>query len=57
MVGKNRRLRAAGEPIQRMNGKLRAVPFPADFEKGKLEIEFVFNDAGRVAGLLLNRRR
>ena len=29
---------------------------PADFEKRKMEIEIVFNAAGEIAGLLLNRK-
>jgi hypothetical protein len=30
---------------------------PADFEKSRLQIEVVFNAAGEIAGLLLNRRK
>ena len=50
------RLQSMGEPVSRVKDNLRRVVVPAQFEKSKMEIEFVFNSDGQIVGLLLNRK-
>lgn len=49
-------LRSTHAPVIKTKNNLRHVVVPADFEKRKMEIEVVFNAAGEIAGLLLNRK-
>jgi hypothetical protein len=49
------RIVRTGEPITKTKDNLRRVIIPAQLEKGKVEIEVVFNAEGLVAGLLLHR--
>jgi hypothetical protein len=56
LVKKRGALKSTGGPVTRPNGKLRAVAIPAQFERGEVEIEVVFNDAGEVSGLLLHKK-
>ena|SRR5688572_6608763 len=50
------RLKTTAVPITRTKDKLRRVIVPAQFEKSKMEIEWVFNADGQIAGLLLHRK-
>ena len=50
------RLQHTAEPISKVKDNLRRVVIPAQFEKSKMEIEWVFNADGQIAGLLLHRK-
>jgi len=50
------RLKETGTPITRTKDNLRRVIVPAQFERGKMEVEWVFNADGQIAGLLLHRK-
>jgi uncharacterized protein DUF3887 len=49
-------LQRIGAPVTATKDNLRRVIVPADFEKSKMEIEFAFNTAGEIAGLLRHRK-
>ena len=49
-------LKTTGTPLTRTVDNLRRVIIPAQFEKRKMEIEWVFNADGQVSGLLLHRK-
>lgn len=50
------RLKGTAAPITKTKDNLRRVIVPAEFEKSKMEIEWVFNADGQIAGLLLHRK-
>jgi hypothetical protein len=49
-------LKTTSTPLTRTVDNLRRVIIPAQFEKRKMEIEWVFNADGQVSGLLLHRK-
>jgi hypothetical protein len=50
------RLKTTATPITETKDKLRRVIVAAQFEKSKMEIEWVFNNDGLIAELLLHRK-
>jgi hypothetical protein len=48
------KLRKTGSPRLRNRNPLRGVVVAAEFDKGKREIEVVFNADGKIAGLLFH---
>ena len=50
------RLKSTSTPTTKTKDNLRRVIVPAQFEKSKMEIEWVFNADGQIAGLLLHRK-
>jgi hypothetical protein len=54
---KNGRVQKMREPVSRITQKLRAVAIGTEFDKGRLEIEIVFNQSDQIAGILFHKLR
>ena len=55
VLKKQGKLQFTGTPVPRTVRNLRSIAIPTQFEKGKLEIEVVFNQANEVTGLLMKK--